>query len=69
MELPVLQQKEVFRIKETCKIVNKSRSQIWRDEMQGKFPRRVKIGARAVGHLRRDIEAWLQGLKEQAAKA
>jgi prophage regulatory protein len=68
IEQTILNQKEVFRPKEVIKIVGKSRSQLWRDEKEGKFPRRVKIGARAVGWLRSDILSWLQGLKEQGTQ-
>jgi prophage regulatory protein len=61
----LLTHKEVFREKEVIKIVSKSRTGIWRDERAGRFPKRVKIGIRAVGWLRSDLEEWLHGLKEQ----
>jgi len=61
----LLSQKEVFREKEVIKIFGKSRSSIWRDEKEGRFPRRVKIGVRAVGWLRSSLESHLRGLKEQ----
>jgi prophage regulatory protein len=55
----------VLRTKQVIKEYNVSRSFIWRGEKAGTFPKRVKLGARAVGWLRTDLEAWLQGLKEQ----
>jgi prophage regulatory protein len=61
----LLSNKEVFREKEVIEIVSKSRTGIWRDERAGRFPKRVKIGIRAVGWLRSDLMEWLQGLKEQ----
>jgi prophage regulatory protein len=59
-------EQQIIREKEVIKIVGKSRTTIWRDEKAGTFPKRVKLGARAVGWLRSDLEAWIQGLKEQA---
>jgi prophage regulatory protein len=56
----------VLRTKQVIKEYNVSRSFIWRGEKAGTFPKRVKLGARAVGWLRTDLEAWLQGLKEQS---
>ena len=32
----------------------------WRLEREGKFPKRVQIGAYAVGHLYSEIQAWIQ---------
>lgn len=57
----------ILREKEVIKLVGLSRTSLWRRERLGTFPRRVKLGAggRASGWLRSDLEAWLQGLKEQ----
>jgi len=63
-------EQQILREKEVIKIVGLSRTSIWRKERLGTFPRRVKLGAggRAIGWLRRDLENWLQGLKEQASE-
>ncbi|MBM4275595.1 MAG: AlpA family phage regulatory protein [Deltaproteobacteria bacterium] len=61
----LLGQKAIYREKEVIKIVGKSRSSIWRDEKAGRFPKRVRIGIRACGWLRSDLEAWLQSLKNR----
>ena len=40
-------------------IIPLSRSQIWRLEQAGAFPRRIRIGLRRVGWRASDIENWL----------
>lgn len=30
----------------------------WRREKAGRFPRRIKLGARKIGYRRSEIEAW-----------
>jgi prophage regulatory protein len=40
----------------------------WRQEKQGRFPRRFQISTRKIGYHRADIEAWLvdpQGWRER----
>jgi|UniRef100_A0A7C3WL42 prophage regulatory protein len=49
----------VFRAKELVELIGISRASIWRLEKSGLFPRRKKIGLRAVGWLAEDIEQWL----------
>lgn len=59
-------QRQVLRPKEVIKEYGLSRTTIWRKEREGTFPKRLKLGARAVGWLRSDLEAWLESLKETA---
>jgi len=40
-----------------------SRSQIWRLERAGKFPKRIQISDNSVGWDEADIEDWLQSRK------
>lgn len=54
---------QVLRWPKVREITGKSRTTIWRDEREGRFPKRVKLGMRAVGWLRSDLEAWLESLK------
>jgi prophage regulatory protein len=35
------------------------RSTIYRMQANGQFPQRVKIGARAVGWIEREVQEWL----------
>jgi prophage regulatory protein len=43
----------------------RSRAQRWRDEREGKHPKRVKIGANAVGWLESEIDAHVAALAAQ----
>lgn len=45
---------------ERRKRVPASEPTLWRQEKAGKFPRRIKIGARKVAHFRSEIELWEQ---------
>ena len=42
-----------------------SRSEIYRREALGEFPRRVSIGARAVGWLEGEVEEWVKSRLRQ----
>jgi len=44
-------------------LVPLSRSQIWRLERDGKFPRRIKLSDNAVGWDLEEIEQWLESRK------
>lgn len=58
--------KQILRNKQVVEEYGLSSTTIWRREREGTFPKRVKLaGGRAVGWLRSDLEAWLQGLKGQ----
>ena len=37
-----------------------SRSTIYKLEAEGKFPKRIKLGERAVGWRTSDIDAWIE---------
>jgi len=36
-----------------------SRSEVYRREKLGEFPRRVSLGARSVGWLAEEVDAWI----------
>jgi prophage regulatory protein len=46
-----------------------SRSTIYLRAAEGTFPKPVSLGARAVGWLESEIEAWLASRVEQSRKA
>lgn len=52
----------ILRWQELHKIVGKSRSQIWRDERAGLFPRRRQIGKNSVGWLDNEVFEWKEAL-------
>jgi prophage regulatory protein len=43
-----------------AKVGGLSKAQIDRLEAKGKFPRRIRIGERAVGWLELDVDLWLK---------
>lgn len=53
---------ELLRWPELSKVTKLSRSTVDRLEKLGQFPKRVKLGPRAVAWRRVDIEGWLSKL-------
>jgi prophage regulatory protein len=49
----------IMRGQELSEAIPYSRAHIGRLEAQGKFPKRVQIGANRVGWVRAEIEAWI----------
>jgi len=52
----------LLRWPELAKVTKLSRSTVDRLEKTGQFPKRVKLGPRAVAWKRQDIEGWLSKL-------
>ncbi|MDE0652255.1 MAG: AlpA family transcriptional regulator [bacterium] len=50
---------EIYRLPEVVAICGISRSTIYEMIHRDEFPAQVRLGARAVGWRRSDIEAWL----------
>ncbi len=57
---------EIYRLPEVIAICGISRSTIYETIGRGEFPAPVKLGARAVGRRRSDIEAWLASRRPAA---
>jgi len=53
-------QKAVIRLPEVKARTGISRASIYSFEKQNKFPKRVKLGSRAVGWIESEIEAWIE---------
>lgn len=51
----------IIRPTEAARMTGRSKVSLWRDERAGKFPRRVRIGANAVGWRLSEIQAWIAG--------
>lgn len=51
--------KIILRPKEVAHLIGLSRTQIWNLEQRGEFPKRKRLGARATGWTREDIEQWV----------
>ena len=54
---------ELLRLPDIRRATGLSRTTIWRLEGAGKFPKRIKLSARAVGWKARDIRLWIDELK------
>lgn len=50
----------VVRPDEAATITGRSRTSMWRDEKAGAFPRRIHIGANAVGYRLSEVMAWIE---------
>jgi len=44
---------------EVTRVVGLSRQELWRRRQIGQFPHPVKLGARRIGYLKSEIEAWV----------
>jgi prophage regulatory protein len=50
---------KILRLPQVCEVTGLCRSMIYQLEADLKFPKRVKIGVRAVGWLDKEVNAWL----------
>ncbi len=50
---------KILRLPQVCEVTGLCRSMIYQMEADLRFPRRVKIGTRAVGWLENEVNAWL----------
>jgi prophage regulatory protein len=50
---------KILRLPQVCEVTGLCRSMIYQLEADLRFPQRVKIGARAVGWLDKEVNAWL----------
>ena len=50
----------ILREPEVLKMVGLSRVTIWRWQRDGKFPKRRRLGASAVGWLETEVEEWIE---------
>ena len=50
---------KILRLPQVCEVTGLCRSMIYQLEADLRFPKRVKIGIRAVGWLDREVHAWL----------
>ncbi len=54
----------ILRPKEAAHVLGVSRTTFWRIAKAIDFPKKVRIGARAVGWLRDDLLAWMEARKK-----
>ena len=56
----------LIRLPEVKARVGLSRSEIYRREALGLFPRRVSLGARSVGWSQEEVESWIKQRIEES---
>ena len=56
----------IYRRRDVERVTGLSRSSIYEFMAKDRFPRPVRLGARAVGWRASDVHAWIEG-REQAA--
>ncbi|MBM3604882.1 MAG: AlpA family phage regulatory protein [Alphaproteobacteria bacterium] len=50
---------EILRLPKVIALIGMSRSWLYAEVATGRFPTPVKLGTRAIGWRRSDVEAWL----------
>ena len=50
---------QIFRIKTVCDITGLHKSTVYAKMLNGKFPRPIKLGRRAVGWKSDELQAWI----------
>lgn len=50
---------QILRLPAVCRATGLGRSMVYQLEAANRFPRRIKIGARAVGWIEAEIQSWL----------
>jgi prophage regulatory protein len=61
---------KVFRRREVEKVTGLSRSTLYEEIAEGRFPKPINIGTRAVAWLETEVEAWQKArIAERDAKA
>lgn len=62
-------QSSIARLPRTREIVGLSRSEIYRREARGDFPKRVILGPRCVGWLESELFEWVREKAERSRAA
>jgi prophage regulatory protein len=60
---------KLYRLRDLSARIGLARSAIYKAIQEGRFPKPVRIGARAVAWRHQDIEAWLQSRAAQRGDA
>ena len=50
---------KVLRLPQVCEVTGLRRSMIYQLEAEQQFPRRIKIGVRAVGWIQGEVQQWV----------
>jgi prophage regulatory protein len=58
----------ILRLPQVCEVTGLCRSMIYQLEAERRFPRRIKIGVRAVGWLEQEVQEWLTQRVEESRR-
>lgn len=58
----VVRSSRILKLKDITKRCSISRSKIYRDMKDGRFPKQVHLGSNCVGWLSYDIDNWISSL-------
>ena len=58
----------LLRLPQVCQVTGFQRSMIYQLEADRRFPRRIKIGVRAVGWIEGEVQQWVRQRIEQSRK-
>jgi len=50
---------QILRLPQVCNVTGLRRSMIYQLEAEHRFPKRIKIGIRAVGWIESEVQIWL----------
>jgi prophage regulatory protein len=50
---------KILRLPQVCDVTGLGRSMIYQMEADERFPKRIKIGIRAVGWVEKEVQTWL----------
>jgi len=59
----------LLRLPQVCQVTGLRRSMIYQLEAERRFPRRIKIGVRAVGWIEGEVQHWVRQRIEQSRRA
>ena len=51
---------QIIRLKDVIALTRLSRSTIYLRMVQGKFPKKIKLGSRAVGWISSEVNEWIE---------
>lgn len=60
---------QILRVRRVASRMDVSKSSVYKLVREGKFPRGLKIGERAVGWLETDVDNWIEARAKNASVA
>ena len=60
---------QIIRLPQVCNVTGLRRSMIYQLEAEQGFPKRIKIGIRAVGWIESEVQAWVASRVEASRRS